>query len=49
MRKSLIDAGISASRIYSHAYGETNAINKDREGLIFDRRIDIYLTIDTEA
>jgi outer membrane protein OmpA-like peptidoglycan-associated protein len=49
VRKSLIEAGVPASRIYSHAHGEANAINKDREGLIFDRRVDIHLTIDTEV
>lgn len=49
VRDSLIEAGVSASRIYSHAYGETSAINKDSEGLIFDRRVDIHLIIDTEV
>ena len=49
VRNSLIDAGAPDSRIYSHAYGEANARNKDREGLIFDRRVDIHLTIDTEV
>lgn len=49
VRKLLLDAGVPASRIYSHAYGESNAINKDREGLIFDRRVDIHLIIDTEV
>lgn len=49
VRESLIEAGVSANRIYSHAYGETGAINKDSEGLIFDRRVDIHLIIDTEV
>jgi len=49
VRDSLIEAGVSASRIYSHAHGENNAINKDSEGLIFDRRVDIQLTINTEV
>lgn len=49
VRKSLIEAGVSASRIYSHAHGEANAINKDREGLIFDRRVDIHLSIESEV
>ena len=49
VRNSLIEAGVSGNRIYSHAYGETSAINKDSEGLIFDRRVDIHLTIDTEV
>jgi len=49
VKKSLIDAGVSGSRIYTHAHGEANAINKESEGLIFDRRVDIHLTIDTEV
>jgi sortase system peptidoglycan-associated protein len=49
VRDSLIAAGVSGSRIYSHAHGESNAINKDSEGLIFDRRVDIQLTINTEV
>lgn len=49
VRTSLIEAGVPASRIYSHAHGEANAVNMDREGLIFDRRVDIHLTIDTEV
>jgi len=49
VRQSLIEAGVSGSRIFSHAHGETNAINKELEGLIFDRRVDIRLTVDTEV
>jgi len=49
VRNALIEAGLPGNRIYTHAHGEANAINKDREGLIFDRRVDIHLTIDTEA
>ena len=49
VRNSLIEAGVPDSRIYSHAHGETNARNKDREGLIFDRRVDIHLTIESEV
>jgi len=49
VRKSLIEAGVPDSRIYTHAHGEANALNKDSEGLIFDRRVDIHLTIDTEV
>jgi outer membrane protein OmpA-like peptidoglycan-associated protein len=49
VRDSLIEAGVSGSRIYSHSHGESNAINKDSEGLIFDRRVDIQLTINTEV
>jgi len=49
VRDSLIEAGVSANRIYSHAYGETSATNKDSEGLIFDRRVDIHLIIDTQV
>lgn len=49
VRNSLIKAGVPDSRIYSHTHGETNAKNKDREGLIFDRRVDIHLTIESEV
>ena len=48
VRDSLTEAGVSGNRIYSHAHGESNATNKDTEGLIFDRRVDIQLTINTE-
>ena len=49
VRNALVEAGLPDNRIYTHAHGEANAINKDREGLIFDRRVDIHLTIDTEV
>ncbi len=49
VRNSLIDAGVPDSHIYSHSHGEAKANNKDREGLIFDRRVDIHLTIESEV
>ena len=49
VRTALIKAVVPGNRIYSHALGETNASARNRESLIFDRRVDIHLTIDTEA
>ena len=49
VRNALIEAGLPGNRIYSHALGEANANAKDRESLIFDRRVDIHLTINTET
>ena len=48
VRNALIKAGLPGNRIYSHALGEANANARDRESLIFDRRVDITLTINTE-
>jgi len=47
----LIKAGLDGNRIRKHAYGESraHATESDREGLVFDRRVDIHLTTDTEA
>ncbi len=47
----LVHAGLPGNRILKHAYGESRAqINEgDNEGYIFDRRVDIHLTIDTEV
>lgn len=49
VRNALIKAGVPGNRIYSHAHGEANANARDRESLIFDRRVDIHLTINTET
>ena len=49
VRSALIKAGLPGHRIYSHALGEANANARDRESLIFDRRVDIHLTINTET
>ncbi len=47
----MIQSGLSDNRISKHAYGESRAqiSNSDREGYIFDRRVDIRLIIDTEV
>lgn len=49
--KELIGAGIDAVRIHSHAYGETAASSApgDEEAYVFDRRVSILLTLDTET
>ncbi len=47
----LRNAGIPAHRIHGNAWGETlaRATTDDAEGLIFDRRVDIQLSLDPEA
>lgn len=47
----LIKAGLDGNRIRTHAYGESRArvVDSDLEGLVFDRRVDIHLTTETEA
>lgn len=47
----LCKAGLSGIRVQKHAYGESQArIHPgDKEGYIFDRRVDINLTVDTEV
>jgi outer membrane protein OmpA-like peptidoglycan-associated protein len=49
VRNALIKSGVPGNSIYSHAHGEANANARDRESLIFDRRVDIHLTINTET
>ncbi|MEX2523856.1 MAG: OmpA family protein [Gammaproteobacteria bacterium] len=51
VRNALAKAGIDPARIHSHAYGESAAERpeKDREGMIFDRRVNIILNLDTQA
>ncbi len=48
--QQLIEAGLDATRIHSHAYGESEALSAigDNEGYVFDRRVNIHLTLDTE-
>jgi outer membrane protein OmpA-like peptidoglycan-associated protein len=45
----LLNAGISPDRILTHSYGESGAMaaETDKEGVVFDRRVDIILTLDT--
>jgi outer membrane protein OmpA-like peptidoglycan-associated protein len=47
----LISAGLDSSRIHAHSFGESRAISAigDEEGYVFDRRVDIHLTLDTET
>ncbi len=47
----LIRAGINNKRIHIHSYGESNAlaVEGDTEGYVFDRRVNIILTLDTEV
>ena len=51
VRQTLIEAGIDGKRIHSHAYGESRATARDGdvEGYIFDRRVNIILTLDSQA
>ena len=51
VQAELIKAGLPIERIQRHAYGESRARagEKDYEGYVFDRRVDIHLTLDTEV
>ncbi len=46
----LLEAGLDSNRIHSHAYGESAALatEADEEAYVFDRRVNIQLTLDTE-
>jgi len=48
--QELIKAGVNPTRIHAHAYGESEALTAlgDVEGYVFDRRVNIHLTLDTE-
>ena len=48
---ALISAGLPAKQIRTFAYGESRAAaaQGDHESYIFDRRVSIHLTLDTEA
>lgn len=48
VQAELINAGFPADRIQKYAYGETRSRTKpiDQENYIFDRRVDIKLTLD---
>lgn len=47
---ALLEAGIAPKRILTHSYGESRAQadESDIEGVIFDRRVNITLTTDTQ-
>ncbi len=49
--KELVDSGISNNRIQFHAFGETqsNTAENDLDAYVFDRRVDLLLTLHDEA
>jgi sortase system peptidoglycan-associated protein len=51
VQNEMVNAGLSKQRIQVHAYGESQAIatDSDIEGYIFDRRVTLHLTLDTEV
>ena len=51
VQQELVNAGLSSSRIIQNAYGEsrTRAKQGDVEGYVFDRRVDIHLTLDKKV
>jgi outer membrane protein OmpA-like peptidoglycan-associated protein len=51
VRMHLENAGIDPSRLIARAYGErmANAEEQDLDGLAFDRRVRVTLSLDTEA
>ena len=53
VQKELVRAGLPSIRIQQHAHGEELAADgcddMDVDGYVFDRRVDVRLTLDTEA
>ncbi|MBF8269195.1 MAG: OmpA-like protein [Gammaproteobacteria bacterium] len=51
VRQALIQAGVPEKRIYSHAHGESMAQSSagDLEGYVFDRRVNIELSLDRQS
>lgn len=51
VKQALVQAGIQSKRIRNHAHGESKATSSDgdHEGYVFDRRVNINLTLDTEV
>jgi outer membrane protein OmpA-like peptidoglycan-associated protein len=51
VQSEMVNAGLPEQRIQAHAYGEihSKATEGDSEGYIFDRRVMIHLTLDTEV
>jgi outer membrane protein OmpA-like peptidoglycan-associated protein len=47
---ALIQSGIDSKRILTHSYGETRAkaVESDIDGTMFDRRVNITLTLDNQ-
>ncbi len=50
IRQYLLNSGINEERIHPYAYGEKEALSAigDHEGYVFDRRVDIQLSLDTQ-
>ncbi|NNE38551.1 MAG: OmpA family protein [Gammaproteobacteria bacterium] len=50
VRAALVKSGLDSKRILIHSYGESeaNASESDLEGIFFDRRVNITLTLDTQ-
>jgi outer membrane protein OmpA-like peptidoglycan-associated protein len=51
VRERLLSAGLEPGRLEVHAWGESraSAVARDAEGLMFDRRVTVQLSLDTEA
>lgn len=51
VESALVNAGLNPGRIHSYAHGETRAKGResDPEGYIFDRRVDLHLSLDSEV
>lgn len=51
VEQALVKAGIDQARIHTQAYGEAGAESPagDVEGMMFDRRVNIILNLDTQA
>jgi len=51
VERALVKAGIDQARIHTQAYGEAGAKSPkgDIEGMMFDRRVNIILNLDTQA
>jgi outer membrane protein OmpA-like peptidoglycan-associated protein len=47
---ALLKSGIEENRILTHSYGESQAkaVETDIDGILFDRRVNITLTLDTQ-
>lgn len=51
VQQALVEAGIDKARIHTQAYGESTAESpaSDAEGMMFDRRVNVILNLDTQA
>lgn len=50
VKAALIQSGIDNKRVLTHSYGESQAkaLETDIDGIMFDRRVNITLTLDTQ-